>query len=226
MFKEETIRNYIERMNTAIEHYMQDDMEGLHLAFSYGNSKIGHVLNVSLPAIHTCAHCAQCKHYCYDVRDCRYTNALNARARNYVVMRKDIVRYFSEIWAKMSRRRKNFYFRFHVGGEIPSYTYFDYMVQTAEKFPRWVIWAYTKEYAIVNEWIAINGELPSNFHVMFSEWRGLPMDNPYNMPEFRVIFKGETIPEDCTWICPGNCDICKLAGRGCLVGETTYAHEH
>lgn len=226
MFKHETITRYLGTMRDAIRTYMASE-DAIKVSISKGNSKIGKVMNVSLPAIFTCGHCKECKGYCYDIRDCRYSNVVNARARNYVAMIRDIDNYFSQIWAAMSRRRINKYFRFHVGGDIPSMMYFEYMVETARKFPDWIIWSYTKEYAIVNEWIRRNGSLPSNLTIMFSEWRGLPMDNPYNMPEFRVIFKGENVPADCTWICPGCCDICKLGKkRGCVAGETTYAHEH
>lgn len=224
MFKKETLTAYAGKMSAAMSHYCGE--RDIKVSISSGNSKIGHVLNVSLPAVFTCGHCAQCMHYCYDIRDCRYSNVVNARARNYVLAMRNTYDYFAQIWEKMSRRRKNFYFRFHVGGDIPTREYFDYMALTAELHPNWVIWSYTKEYDIVNRYIEEVGKLPDNLHIMFSEWRGLPMENPHHMPEFRVIFKGESVPDDCTWICPGNCDICKAAGRGCVVGETTYAHEH
>ena len=51
------------------------------------------------------------------------------------------------------------------------------------------------------------------------------MDNPYNFPEFRVVFKDDLV-KPVGFYCPGNCDICKVAGRGCIARETTYCNEH
>ena len=86
-------------------------------------------------------------------------------------------------------------------------------------------------YSIVNEYIRDNGPLPSNFHVMFSEWDGLKMDNPYNMPVFTCKLKAGNKDRsaesfESMYKCPGNCDICKASGRGCIAGENTFADEH
>jgi hypothetical protein len=122
-------------------------------------------------------------------------------------------------------------------GLLPScvrgdYDYFNRMIENAKANPDFIIWTYTKEYNTVNEWIKNHGEtkesLPKNFTVMFSEWRGLEMKNPYGLPEFRVVMKDdESKPDQMkNHYCPGNCDICKKCNRGCVVGETTYCNEH
>lgn len=82
-------------------------------------------------------------------------------------------------------------------------------------------------YHIVNTWCDANGRdaVPANLKIMFSEWRGMPMVNPYNFPEFRVVFKADAV-KPVGHYCPGNCDVCKAAGRGCVAGETTYCNEH
>ena len=83
---------------------------------------------------------------------------------------------------------------------------------------------YTKMYGIVNAWIAKNGGskecLPGNLKVMFSEWDGMPMINPYGMPTFKTIMPGKKRRKH-AWQCPGNCEECVKAGRGCVVGEDT-----
>ena len=149
---------------------------------------------------------------------------IDARMRNLTVLKKDRDDFFDRIDAAMSRRRKNKFFRWHVAGDIVDIDYFDRMVKNARRHPDFTIWTYTKMYHIVNAWLDENGPLPENFHVMFSEWRGMPMDNPHGMPEFRVVFKDETAPAG--HYCPGNCDICKNLHKGCVVGETTYCMEH
>lgn len=233
-YKQETIRKVTYNLAAAVRNYKvlaDENADAVKLAISKGNMKIGLVMNVSLAPILTCGHaCKHCQGYCYDVKACcQYPNTVvDARARNTVLAIYHRDEYFSRIDKAMSRRRKNKYFRWHVAGDILDADYFDRMVDNARNHPDFVIWTYTKQYHIVNEWIANNGNLPANFHVMFSEWRGLKMENPYGMPEFRVVFKDDAVKPDprCNHYCPGNCDVCKKTGRGCIAGETTYCNEH
>lgn len=229
MYSKDTIRNCVRQLKAATEHYIQIGSAGhcVKMAISKGNRKIGRVMNVSLPPILTCSNCKECMHLCYDIKACaQYPDTvIDARARNLAILRLDRDDYFARIDAAMNRRKKNKFFRWHVAGDIVDIDYFDRMVENARKHQDFIIWTYTKNYAIVNEWIAKNGQLPENFHVMFSEWRGLKMDNPYNMPEFRVVFKTDAIKPTGHY-CPGNCDVCKATGRGCIAGETTYCNEH
>ncbi len=232
MYKPETIRKFDEQAKAAIEKFEQEEF--ITIAVSNGNRKIGKVMNISMLAMHTCGNCKECVKYCYDIKAClQYKNVMNARARNTVLAERNIDEYFNQLWNKMARRRSNYYLRFHVGGEIPSYEYLCKMVETAKLFPHFKIWTYTKMYYLVAEYIRLHGDskeaaIPANMTIMLSEWRGMPMYNPYHLPEFRVVFvsEGEEIPSDCTWLCPGNCDICKAANRGCVAGETTYALDH
>lgn len=224
--------SYKRAIDKAVAHFMEQ-AEGIKLCISTGNSKIGHALNVSLPCgAGYCGNCSGCSAYCYDIRDgLRYgKNVINARARNYALLKKDRDNYFEQIAQKMTRRRKNFYLRFHVGGEIPDYDYFCRMVEIARAFPHFTIWTYTKMYGFVNLYVMEHGgtrekAIPANLHIMFSEWYPMPITNPYNFPEFRFVPK-EKQPNPDIYICPGNCDICKAAGRGCIAGETTQGLEH
>lgn len=232
MFKEETVKKVVHEINARRTYYAPMACDQIKLALSKGNRKIGRVMNVSLPPVVTCANCKQCKYLCYDIKACnQYPNTvIDARVRNLSILLKDRDEYFARIDRAMDRRRTNKYFRWHVAGDIIDVDYFARMIDNARRHPDFIIWTYTKNYAVVNAWIAENGRdaLPNNFSVMFSEWRGLPMDNPYNMPEFRVVFKDdENKPDPATnYYCPGNCDICKACGRGCVAGETVYCNEH
>ena len=198
------------------------------MCISSGNRKIGRVMNVSLPPVLTCANCKECMHICYDIKAClQYPQTvINARMRNYILLLKDRDEYFRRVDEKMRRRRTNKFFRWHVAGDIIDLDYFVRMVENARNHPDFTIWTYTKNYSVVNEYCDIYGveSIPSNLHIMFSEWRGLPMINPYHFPEFRVVFKDEEKPSG--FYCPGNCDICKACKRGCIGGETTYCNEH
>lgn len=236
-FKAETIQKAIDLQTIAINHYMRQLKKGIKLkiAVSKDNRKIGKVINVSQAPIITCGKNAKyCKHFCYDLKAVlQYPSTLLARARNTAIARFDLNEYFNQIEDVLQRRQKNFYFRWHVGGDIPSGLYFAKMVELANKYPHFVFWTYTKKYWIVNHWIKVNGQLPNNLTVMFSQWKerdesgnikAIPFDNPYNMPIFTVRFDEEEKPN--LYKCPGNCDICKQLNRGCIAGESTYNDAH
>lgn len=203
-------------------------VDDIKMCISAGNRKIGRVLNVSLPPILSCANCSGCSRLCYDIKACLQYPAtvIDARMRNYTILLRDRDEYFRRIEEKISRRRKNKFFRWHVAGDIIDLDYFDRMVGIAARHPDFVFWTYTKNYAVVNAWCEEHGKenIPANFSIMFSEWRGMPMDNPHGFAEFRVVFKDETPPTG--FYCPGNCDICKESGRGCPSRETVYCMEH
>ena len=190
----ETLRKIVLRMRALLAQYLLMPVETIKLCISTGNSKIGRVMNVSLPPILSCANCAGCSRICYDIKAIiQYASCLDARVRNYAILLLDRARYFALIEQAISRRRTNKYFRWHVAGDIVDIDYFDNMVQIARRHPDFVFWTYTKNYKVVNAWCAEHGRdaIPSNFRIMFSEWRGMEMDNPYNFPKFSVIFDEE-----------------------------------
>ena len=134
----------------------------------------------------------------------------------------------------MSKRRTNKFFRFHVAGDIIDVDYFDRMVKLSRKHSDFVIWTYTKNYAVVNSYVQQHGldAIPENLHVMFSEWDGMQLVNPYNFPVFTCKMKNGNInhPDakyfDGLYKCPGNCDVCKELRAGCIAGMNTYCDEH
>lgn len=209
-----------------------EKQEGLKVSISKGNQKIGRVMNVSTMPIMACGNCKECKGYCYDIKACvQYKNVLYARIKNIVMATKDRDTYFNQIDSAIARRRTNKFFRWHVAGDILDSDYFDRMVKIAQAHKDFVFWTYTKMYWIVNGWIKEHGQLPANLHVMFSEWDGVQLVNTYNMPIFSCKLKAGNknhSPEffDSLYKCPGNCDICKEHGRGCIAGESAYADEH
>lgn len=235
MYKTETIKNYVNRITCRMEEYqaMYNAGQALRACISAGNVKIGRVLNVSLPAVIACRNCSECKGICYEIKAGRYTNVIDARAKNMALVNADRDEFFSQIENRISRRRKNKFFRWHVAGDILDLDYFSRMVETARRHPDFVFWTYTKMYGIVNIYCRANGRdaIPDNFSIMFSEWDGMPMNNPYNFPVFscKLAAGNKNHPAeyfDGLYKCPGNCDICKAIHRGCLAGENTYADEH
>lgn len=221
------LENYVNAMKEKINHYNSVPVNTLKVCVTAGNEKIGKVLNVSLPPVFTCPNCSGCKHECYDKDDCRYKNVLDARARNYSIMTRDIDGYFAQIQDAVAKHPSFTFFRFHVGGDIPFSNgddYFSRMVQFAKNNPSLTIWTYTKNYWTVNRYVKENGgsikaAIPENFSVMFSQWRGIPMENPYGFAEFQAYYDDETIPDN-VMVCPGNCRICEEKKIGCPYRQT------
>ena len=220
----ESIRKVVRQMKEAVAKYAEMPIDAIKICISKGNRKIGKAMNVSLPPILSCGNCKECKHFCYDIRAClQYANTvIDARIRNWTILQRDRNRYFSLIDEACCRRRSNKMFRWHVAGDIIDIDYFCRMVDIAKKHPDFVFWTYTKMYSIVNEYCRLYGKesIPANLSVMYSEWKGMPIDNPYGFGEFRCLYLDEEIPSD-TYYCPGNCDICKASNRGCIVNENT-----
>lgn len=233
MYKPETLKKYKDDADRRIAHYMEMPISGIKFSISEGNDKIGRTWNVSTLAMHTCGNCSHCLPYCYDIKACvkNADGVLDARVRNTVILWRDRDRFFDEIDFFLCTRRKHKFFRWHVAGEIIDLDYFFRMVEICRNYSNWTFWTYTKRYDIVNEYCSIYGRdsIPSNFSVMFSQWDGLRMDNPYNFPIFAVRLKDGNktpLPWETMYKCPGNCDICKAAHRGCIAGENTYNDEH
>lgn len=237
-YSRETIEHFITLARYWMDYYSRQDIDTLHVSISEGNDKIGHAWNVSTLPVFTCPNCDECKWLCYDIRDCLLygdgdkNNTIKARAKNTVILLKDRDRFFREIDAFLSTRRKHKYFRWHVGGECKDTDYAVRMIDIAHRHADWTMWTYTKNYKAMNEAIdfvntrkGMTRGVPANFTIMYSEWRGMKMDNPHRQPEFRVVFKSDTV-KPVGYYCPGNCDICKANHRGCIAGETTYCNEH
>lgn len=224
----ESLKKVVSALKNAMDKYMAMPVESIKLCISNGNRKIGKAMNVSLPPILSCGNCKECKHFCYDIRAClQYKNVIDARIRNYVILLKNRDLYFSAIDGACSRRKANKMFRWHVSGDIVDLDYFCRMVEIARNHPDFIFWTYTKMYHIVNEYCDKYGKesIPENLSVMFSEWRGMELVNPYGFGEFRALYENEEIPAN-TYYCPGNCDICKAARRGCIANENTCIYIH
>jgi frataxin-like iron-binding protein CyaY len=137
---------------------------------------------------------------------------------------------------QLARKRANKYFRWHVSGEILSPKYFEMVITIAKDFPEWKFWIYTKMYGIVNAYVKAHGgnketAIPANLSIMFSEWDGMKMDNPYNFGVFAVKLEdgnknGDPSKRPGYMKCPGNCDFCKAHNCGCVANQNVWTNEH
>ena len=203
---------------------------------SPGNSKMGAIPSVSLPAGTTCRKDAPCYGKCYARRLERFRKTVhNSYVDNYTLLKSDPDTYWREVEAAIMTSR---FFRFHVAGDIPDKDYFLRMLDVANRNIHCEILCFTKQYEIVNEVMdeffehtkPVKPILPPNLHLIFSAWKKLEMQNPWGFPEAHVIFMdGSTTAREGAVECGGNCTICAKTKGGCWSlksGEQLVIHEH
>lgn len=205
----EKIRARLAGMLAARKMY-EEIADKLHVYISAGNRKTGAIPSVSLIPVADCANCASCAGSCYDLRnDCIYNGVKDTRARNSAIFRADPAKYFREIseYCAMIEPR---YFRWHIGGDIINRPYFDGMVKVAKENPGVNFLAYTKSNKVINSYLAAGNVIPENLTIIFSNWFGAILENPYNLPTSNPLnIDGETTTEKTGFVCPGNCLTCK-----------------
>lgn len=201
-------------------------MNNSKVSISKGNSKMGAIPSVSLPACITCNPSAPCFKLCYAQKISRlYKNVRTAYQNNLDILNTDWAEYWKQIRTAVAMSK---YFRFHVSGDIPSAGYLKEMITTAKKYPGTTILAFTKQYEIVNNYINVCGDIPGNLKIILSNWGDWKCYNPYKLPECEIILKGSEPKQD--WkICGGNCTECACRGIGCWElkkGETIAIYQH
>ena len=199
----------------------------MRVSISRGNSKMGSVPSVSLPAHVTC-NGLPCWDKCYAKKLERLRpNVRNAYQRNLDILNEKPMQYWMEVEAAIMGSR---FFRFHVSGDIPDGQYLCQMAAIAERNPHCQILCFTKKYELVNVGLDNGFVIPENLHLVFSGWRGLEMHNRYNLPEAHVRYRdGTTTAREDAVACQGNCFDCAITDSGCWTlkpGEQVVFDEH
>ena len=184
------------------------------VSISEGNTKTGKFPSVSLLPRLSCpwSRCkGTCGEKCYAIKLAKLRPVvMEAYARNTAVLKLCPVAYFRAVGNAI--RRASF-FRFHIAGDIPNKDYLYMMHYLAENNPSCTILCFTKQYEIVNDYLAHNVK-PSNLQILFSGWTNLDPVNPYNLPE-TTVYKTEADKKP-EWIaCGGNCLDCAIHDGGC-----------
>ena len=198
------------------------------LKVSPGNSKMGSLASVSLPAVITCRKDCKCAAKCYAKKLERLRPTVRAAYQsNLTLLNSDPSTYWREVEATVMMNR---FFRFHVSGDIPDAGYLRKMIGVAERNPHCQILCFTKRDDLVNRWLDGGGVLPENLHLILSQWKGMVVRNPYNLPEAHVRYRdGSTTATHDMVPCLGNCADCARTCGGCWSlkpGQQVVFHEH
>lgn len=187
------------------------------VSISKGNEKIGETINVSLMPVASCPAGVPCARKCYARRICaRRPNIHQAWRKNWKIVQENMAEYFGQIEEALKKARKKEYFRWHVGGDIPSQEYLEGMKELARKFPQTKFLVFTKNFALDFS------NIPSNLVIVASEWGQYKA--PAELP--RSIFwpKGTEKPAE-GFVCPGNCETCRYCWY-MKSGEAVVFAEH
>lgn len=188
---------------------------------------MGNIKSISMPRVVTCAPDVPCAKTCY-VRHFDWRRTVqNAYENNLNLWLTDPDSFEQQA---IAAAYGSFYFRWHVSGDIISQDYLAMMCRVARKLPHTHFLAFTKQYKIVNQYLAAKKKIPSNLHILFSEWPGYNMDNTHNLPVAYVSFKNGVCdaPADANE-CGGHCEDCAYAGKNCWVlkkGQSVVLREH
>lgn len=175
---------------------------------SKGNSKLGNIYNINLPAIVTCRHDAPCKKKCYankgtfkfkNVIAC-YENNLDSFIISPEKTELDILQQLPYMGVV----------RLHSSGDFVNMDYLKMIVRICNKLPNVKFMAFTKKYELINTYVEEYDELPSNLKIIFSLWEGLKCPNENNFPTSIVRFKkgiNDNI-QQAAFECMGKCDKC------------------
>jgi hypothetical protein len=173
----------------------------MKLNISLGNSKLGKIPNISLPAIITCPKEVPCIEDCYCNSEVFYWKLAREKWReNWELYQANPYEYFEQL-DKFLAKIKPAYFRYHVSGDCPDQNYADNMYLISMRYPDTQFLVFTKRFDYDFH------DMP-NLKIKYSVW---PMWTTHKKPKAYVITKEEIAK----WgydkeykICKGKCDDC------------------
>jgi len=194
------------------------------------NSKLGHQIpNINMP-VSVCRADAPCKKGCYAKKGNYMYEKIQAGMRERLdLFLNDSNKFFNTIISELSGLSTYKYVRWHASGDIVNFKYLEGMIKVANACKDTNFLCFTKKFNLVNLYLSLGRELPTNLHIVFSGWdKDFIVDNPYNLPMTYVNFKDKTknanIPETAI-PCKGKCDTC-LACWELVNGQSVYFDFH
>lgn len=176
----------------------------MNIHISRGNTKLGRILNINLPPIHSCKKDVPCKSEgCYALKAWRqYPNVRRAWSENLDLALSSYDKFFCSIVDTLRRKRKLPFFRWHSSGDILDQKYLDYMSSVAQLFPQTRFLAFTKR----NDLDVSN--MPENLTIRYSFWPNYKAKIDASFVNYAGLYGDSRVNGG--HICQGNCQTCKI----------------
>ena len=122
----------------------------------------------------TCAsvNCSKCgkRNVCYAIDSyVQYPAVTVNRVENTLQLRNDIDKHFEDIKAAIIKNKIKI-LRYTESGEFENYNHFMKLVDLANDMSEVLVYAYTKNYAVLREYFNTGKELPDNMVILISVW--------------------------------------------------------
>lgn len=196
---------------------------------STGVSKLGaSIPSINLPPIVTCNPNAPCFKGCYARRGhFMYQNVKDKYAQNLEAYKENPKQFFEDI---AYATRLSLYTRWHSSGDIVDEQYLAGMCWVARKNKHVQYLAFTKQFPIVNKFIADGHKIPKNLRIVYSCWEHWVPENPYNFPTTWVYFPKDPVKSNClipknAKPCGGKCATCQMCWE-LKKGESVVFKKH
>lgn len=207
--------------NTIFAFYNGNKLENktYQVKATNGNTKLGKaIFNINLPPVITCNPEAPCFKECYGRKGhFLFASAKNRMAENLMAFCQNSGKFFADIAYQTANSK---YVRWFGNGDMPNEEFLAGICRVARKNKNTKYLAFTKQYNVVNNYIAKGHKIPSNLKIVFSCWKDWIPNNPYGLPTTWVRFpeKGKEASENKAYNalipvkafkCPSNCAECQ-----------------
>lgn len=200
-----------------------------------GNQKLGKaIFNINLPPVITCNPEAPCFKECYGRKGhFLFAAVQNSMMRNLFAFCQDSKQFFEDV---AYQTKLSLYVRWFGNGDMPNEEFLAGMCKVARKNPNVRYLAFTKQYRIVNNYVAAGHKIPRNLRIVFSCWKDWVPENPYNFPTTWVRFSevGKAGRENIAYNslipakafkCPSDCASCQKCWHLNKGGSVEF-HKH
>ena len=186
------------------------------------NSKLGDIPSYSLSPHKTCKGNECYNKGCYFLKLTKIYNSLlpTLDHNHYILNRYPIEHTIDYIYNYIVYTQAS-YFRWFVGGDIPSQDFYNAMVKLAKRLPSVKFLCFTKQYNKIKF-----GRIPSNLSIILSAWVGVPLPKTSQDLPIAYYQNGYEGRVENELHCRGNCSKCYYCFNLKALGKNIVFHRH
>jgi hypothetical protein len=195
------------------------ERDGFRVSVMSGNTKLGHIDNVSLTPGATCGRDVPCRGTCYAMKAFRqYQEVRTAWQENEKAVRGAPAVFFAVVDEYLIKHRPEF-FRIHVAGDFIDRDYLSAWYRLSRQHPETSFLAFTKRYDL----LSVRGR-PANFQMVVSAWPGFKL--PRTKLPIAYMQDGTETRVKNAIRCPGFCHDCGMCFQLSSIKKNVVFHVH